>query len=100
VHVAAVAVRGTVVLSLVRLSLVEFRVIPVMQPAVTVTNCVPEMAVFCVEVAVMVDVPTASAFTIPPAVIEAIVVGYSPLQLTAGVSELPWLSIPVAYICT
>jgi hypothetical protein len=78
--------------------------IPVMQPAVTVTVWVPEMAVFCVEVAVIVTVPTASALTFPPVVIEAAVV--SPVkgvrdQTTDGLEVvLPSLLTPVAYICT
>lgn len=42
-----------------------------MQPTVTVTGCVPLMAVFFVEVAVTVAVPVLTDWTKPPAVIVA-----------------------------
>jgi len=100
-HVVAVAANCAVlgVLEALRLALVGFKVIDWMHPTVTVSDCVPLMDGFCVEVAVTVVVPRLSEVTKPEALIVAKPVGET-LHWTGGLPVLPSLYWPVAVICT
>src|SRR5271165_3926726 len=70
-----------------------------MHPTVTVSDCVPVMVGFCVEVAVIVAVPVLTDFTNPPVEIVAIELSLT-LQVTDALPVLPSLKVPTADICT
>jgi len=70
-----------------------------MQPTVTVSDCVPVIVGFWVEVAVMVAVPVLTDFTNPP--VETVAIELSlMLQVTDALPVLPSLKVPTADICT
>jgi len=68
-----------------------------MHPTVTVSDCVPVMVGFCVEVAVIVAVPVLTAFTNPLAEIVAMDASLT-LQVTDALPVLPSLKVPTADI--
>ena len=70
-----------------------------MHPTVTVSDCVPVMVGFCVEVAVIVAVPVLTDVTNPPVEIVATALG-SMLHVTDALPVLPSLKVPTADICT
>jgi hypothetical protein len=101
VHVFAVAVNCWVVgaTDTEMLALVGLTEIDWMQPTVTVSDWVPVIVGFCVEVAVIVAVPVATDFTNPPALMVATDWSLM-LQLTGVLPVLPSLKVATADICT
>jgi hypothetical protein len=81
------------------LGLVGVTAIEVMHPTVTVRVVDPDIALFCVEVAVIVVVPSTREVTRPLALIVAMPVGLV-LQVTDGLPVLPSLKVPDAVIWT
>jgi hypothetical protein len=68
-----------------------------MHPTVTVSDCVPVIVGFCVEVAVIVAVPVLTAFANP--LVEIVATDASlMLQVTEALPVLPSLKVPVADI--
>jgi hypothetical protein len=83
------------------LPLVGLSVIELIQPTITVNDCVPAIDGFCVAVAVIVAGPVATDVTNPPLLMVAILLSFGlMLQLTAGLPVLPSLNVPTANICT
>lgn len=80
--------------------LVGLSVIDVMQPTITVNDCVPVTAGFCVAVAVTVAEPVATEVTKPLGLMVATPCAGLIAQLTAGFPVLPSLKVPTTNICT
>jgi hypothetical protein len=99
-HVAAVAVRLRVGRLLLTVPLVEFNVIAVIHPTVTVTVCVPVIDGFALAVAVTVAVPVLTDVTKPVEEMVATLVGVMVQATGTLLAVLPSLLVPNTVICT